>query len=150
MRYYKFVTTWVVAAPIERVWDEMADVERWPEWWRGLEAVKVLEPGDEQRVGELLRYRWRSPLRYRLEFEMRTTRVERPYLCEARAVGALAGEARWRLFEARGETTVAYEMSVATTKPWMNLLAPLARPVFTRSHDAVMRAGGDGLAKRLG
>ncbi len=149
MPRYDFATTWVVAAPVDRVWDTMADAERWPEWWRGLEAVRVVEPGDEQRVGELLRFRWRSPLRYPLEFDMRTTRVERPVLCEARADGGLSGDARWLLAERDGGTTVNYEMSVATTRRWMNLAAPLARPIFTRSHDAVMRAGGEGLARRL-
>jgi hypothetical protein len=80
---------------------------------------------------------------------MRTTRVERPVLCEARADGGLSGDARWLLAERDGGTTVNYEMSVATTRRWMNLAAPLARPIFTRSHDAVMRAGGQGLARRL-
>ena len=32
----------------------------------------------------------------------------------------------------------------------MNLLAPLARPVFAVNHDWVMRNGGDGLAELLG
>jgi hypothetical protein len=32
----------------------------------------------------------------------------------------------------------------------MNLLAPLARPVFAWNHDVVMRWGGEGLARLLG
>jgi hypothetical protein len=32
----------------------------------------------------------------------------------------------------------------------MNLLAPVARPVFAVNHDYVMRNGGEGLAKLLG
>jgi hypothetical protein len=31
----------------------------------------------------------------------------------------------------------------------MNLLAPLAKPLFRWNHDALMRAGGIGLARRL-
>jgi hypothetical protein len=31
----------------------------------------------------------------------------------------------------------------------MNLLAPLARPVFRWNHDAIMREGGHALARRL-
>jgi hypothetical protein len=38
---------------------------------------------------------------------------------------------------------------VRTTKRWMNLLAPFARPVFEYNHDVVMRWGGEGLARRL-
>jgi hypothetical protein len=32
----------------------------------------------------------------------------------------------------------------------MNLLAPIAKPVFAWNHDVVMRQGGEGLARRLG
>jgi hypothetical protein len=32
----------------------------------------------------------------------------------------------------------------------MNLLAPVAQPVFEYNHDVVMRWGGEGLARRLG
>ena len=37
-----------------------------------------------------------------------------------------------------------------TTQWWMNLLAPVARPVFKANHDYVMRNGGEGIAKLLG
>ena len=39
-----------------------------------------------------------------------------------------------------------YEWRVHTTKPWMNLLAPVAKPIFAWNHDWVMRNGGTGLA----
>ena len=32
----------------------------------------------------------------------------------------------------------------------MNLLAPVARPVFSWNHDELMREGGESLARRLG
>jgi hypothetical protein len=32
----------------------------------------------------------------------------------------------------------------------MNLLSPVARPVFRWNHDYVMRTGGEGLARLLG
>jgi uncharacterized protein YndB with AHSA1/START domain len=150
MAQYEFLTTWCLEAPIDRVWDALYESERWPEWWRGVERVSVLERGDAQRVGELSRYTWKSRLPYRLEFDMRTTRVERPHLVEGRAQGELTGEGRWRLFEAPGQTAVTYEWRVETTERWMNALAPLARPLFAWNHDVVMRNGGRGLAERLG
>ena len=42
------------------------------------------------------------------------------------------------------------EISVQTTKGWMNLLAPIARPVFSWNHNVVMNWGAKGLASRLG
>jgi uncharacterized protein YndB with AHSA1/START domain len=145
---YTFLTTWCVDAPIEAVWDAIYDSESWPEWWKGVEKVVELEPGDSDGVGTVSRYTWKSRLPYRLEFDMRTTRVERPHLIEGVAHGELAGSGRWRLFDGHG-TAVTYEWSVKTTEPWMNLVAPIARPLFAWNHDVVMRQGGEGLARRL-
>src|SRR5215217_9074881 len=108
MASYEFLTTWCLEAPIDSVWDALYASERWPEWWRGVERVQVLEPGDANRVGELSRYTWRSRLPYELEFDMRTTRVERPFLVEGSAQGELTGEGRWRLFEGGGAMAVTY------------------------------------------
>ena len=46
-------------------------------------------------------------------------------------------------------TAVTYEWNVEHDEAWMNLLAPVARPVFAYNHDMVMRWGGEGLARRL-
>ncbi len=150
MAAYRFLTTWLLAAPREQVFQEIWDSERWPAWWPGVESVVELEPGDDEGVGSLGRYVWKSRLPYRLEFEMRTTRVERPLLMEGEARGELAGTGRWRLFEEGRLTAVVYEWDVRTTSPWMNVLAPLARPFFAWNHDVVMRWGGEGLARLLG
>ena len=75
--------------------------------------------------------------------------IERPFLIEAEADGELAGTGRWRFFDG-GETAVTYEWNVHTTRPWMNLLAPIARPVFRWNHNVVMHQGGQGLADLLG
>ena len=149
MAAYRFLTAWSVDAPREQVFEVLHDSERWPEWWRGVEAVRILEPGGDDGVGQLTRFRWKSRLPYSLEFDMRTTRVERPYAMEGRAEGELAGHGRWRLFEGHG-TAVVYEWDVRTTSAWMNALAPLARPAFAWNHDVVMRQGGEGLARLLG
>jgi hypothetical protein len=147
---YRFLTTWLLEAERERVWDAIYESERWPEWWKGVLEAEKLEEGNENGVGQYGRYIWRSKLPYRLEFFMRTTRVERPHLLQGDASGELAGIGRWRLFEQGGVTAVIYEWNVHTTRAWMNLLAPIARPIFSTNHDYVMRNGGHGLAKRLG
>jgi uncharacterized protein YndB with AHSA1/START domain len=147
---YRFLTTWLLEAERERVWDAIYESERWPEWWKGVLEAEKLEEGNENGVGQYGRYIWRSKLPYRLEFFIRTTRVERPHLLQGDASGELAGIGRWRLFEQGGVTAVIYEWNVHTTRTWMNLLAPIARPIFSTNHDYVMRNGGHGLAKRLG
>lgn len=146
---YRFLTTWCLGAPIDPVWDAIYDSERWPQWWRGVERVVELAPGDENGLGQRAAYTWRSRLPYELTFEVELTRQERPHLLEGVASGELAGTGTWRLSEGGGVTTVLYEWDVRTTRPWMNLLAPLARPVFAWNHDWVMKHGGKGLAELL-
>ena len=150
MPQYSFLTTWCLEAPRDQVWDAIYESERWPEWWRGVVAAARLVEGDPSGVGQVSRYTWRSRLPYDLDFEMTTTRVDRPRLLEGRAEGELAGTGRWRLFQDGDITAVVYDWDVRTTRPWMNLLAPIARPVFAWNHDYVMRAGGKGLARHLG
>jgi uncharacterized protein YndB with AHSA1/START domain len=147
---YGFLTTWLLEAPRGDVFQAIWDSERWPDWWRGVESVKTIEEGDDEGVGSLGRYVWRSRLPYRLEFDVRITRVERPRLMEGTSAGELAGTGRWQLFEEDGITAAVYDWNVRTTAPWMNLLAPLARPVFKWNHDVVMRWGGEGIAGLLG
>jgi uncharacterized protein YndB with AHSA1/START domain len=150
MAEYRFLTTWCLEAPIEPVWEAIHDSERWPEWWRGVERVVELDPGDEAGIGQVGRYTWKSRLPYELSFDVTTLRKERPHLLEGEASGELAGTGTWRLSEGGGLTTVLYEWDVRTTRAWMNLLAPLARPVFAWNHDWVMKHGGEGLARLLG
>jgi uncharacterized protein YndB with AHSA1/START domain len=150
MADYAFLTTWLLESPREPVWDAIYDQERWPQWWRGVEEAEEVKVGEENGVGTVARMVWKSLLPYRVEFEVTTTRVEHPHLLEGDAVGELAGVGRWRLYEQDGVTAVLYEWNVATTKAWMNLLAPLARPAFEWNHDWVMRHGGEGIADLLG
>ena len=150
MAEYAFLTAWRIAASREAIFEVLHASERCPEWWDGVESVEKLEDGDADGRGSLGRYTWRSALRYRLEFEMRITNVERPSRMDGAAVGELTGTGVWRLYEDGGGTAVLFEWRVHTMRWWMNALAPIARPVFRWNHDRLMRAGGRGLAQRLG
>jgi hypothetical protein len=132
------------------VWTELRDAMSWPEWWKGVESVKELDPGDDQGVGGRHMIEWRSRIPYPLAFEFHTDEVDPPRRMAGRAFGELEGTGTWRLWEEGGLTAVVYDWDVATTKPWMNVIAPLARPVFAWNHNVVMRQGGEGLAQRLG
>ena len=113
MPEYAFLTTWLLESPREPVWDVLHDQAAWPEWWRGVEvAEEVSRPPGGEDVGTVSRMVWRGPLPYRVEFEVLTTRVERPTLLEGRASGDLAGLGRWRLYEQEGITAVLYEWNV--------------------------------------
>lgn len=150
MKSYNFVTIWRVKAPVEAVWSEIYHSKLWPTWWKGVESVVELRKGGENGVGSIRRYTWKSKLPYRLSFEMETVRVEPPMLMEGIAAGELEGHGLWRLSTEGQETVARYDWKVQTTKGWMNLLAPIARPVFSWNHNVVMTWGAKGLASRLG
>jgi uncharacterized protein YndB with AHSA1/START domain len=150
MADYRFVTRWFFRAPIERVFAEIDAAEQWPQWWRGVRAVQLLTPGAHGRLGTRTRNTWRSVLPYELTFDAELVRHQPPTLIEVAASGQLVGRGRWELSAERGGTRVVYYWEVATTKPWMNWLAPLLRPLFAWNHDVVMRWGGEALAQRLG
>lgn len=149
-RDYEFTTVWVFDAPIEKVWEAIKDSESWSVWWKGVLEVKELKSGDEKGIGKIVRSTWKSKLPYKLEFDSEIVRIEELKLIEARAFGELEGVGLWQL-ENQGEnkTRVQYDWRVKTTKAWMNLLSPIAKPFFRWNHNVIMRWGGEGLAKRL-
>lgn len=150
MKTYSLTTNWHLAAPIERVWQALYEVERWPQWWPHVLAVIELKKGDAQGVGAVRRYTWSSKLPYRLTFEMRATVVERPNVLEGVAYGELDGKGCWTLAADGATTHARYQWDVMTSRAWMNIVAPLMAPVFRWNHNQVMAAGAQGLAKHLG
>ena len=150
MAKYEFVTIWRFKSPLAPVWEMIYNSDRWPSWWKGAERVERLKEGDENSIGSIHRYTWKSKLPYRLTFDMELTRVEQMSIIEGKALGELSGKGLWRL-STDGEVTIArYDWQVETTKAWMNLLTPVARPFFKWNHDVVMRWGAEGLARELG
>lgn len=150
MARYRFLSAWLLAAPRQDCWDVLADVLGWPRWWSGVQGVEELAAGDGRRVGSVHRVRWRAAVGYAVEMEFTVDAVKEPGLMRGRSSGQLEGSGVWRLMEQDGVTAVLYEWDVRSTHPWMNALAPVARPLFARSHDRLMRQGGEGLARRLG
>jgi carbon monoxide dehydrogenase subunit G len=150
MADYHYVSTWQLQAPIQQVWAALNDLEHLPVWYRGVQQVQELAPGDAQGVGRRVRYVIKGRLPLRLAFEATTTRSLPPQDQELQAEGELAGTGRWSLDQHGQVTTVRYHWDVHTTRPWMNLLAPLARPIFTWNSQGVMVQAGQGLALFLG
>lgn len=146
---YQFFTIWRIDAPLQAVWAAIRDSGRWPEWWKNVEGVAQLEAGTRDGVGAVQRYTWKGWLPYRLVFDMRVTRVEPLIALEGEASGDVEGVGRWRFSMDGNVTVICYEWRVRTRRPWMNALAPLARPFFQWNHDSVMREGGLALARRL-
>lgn len=149
MAAYAFVTRWRFDAPIEQVWDAIRDYRAWPRWWPAITKAEQLRAGDAQGLGEVVEFVFRTRLGYRLGFQMTTTAIAPPHRLEGTASGELAGTGRWQLSAEQGTTHVVYYWNVETTRWWMRLFAPIARPAFNWNHDQVMKSGEAGLTRLL-
>ena len=149
MAAYHFVTTWLLRAPVGSVFAALDDAASWPGWWSNVRRAELVEAGGEDHVGRVWDFTWRGVLPYDLSFRSRVTRREPPWRLDGHAEGELIGEGCWRLYEGGEGTAVVYTWDVRTSRPWMNRLAPVARPLFAANHDAIMRRGGEALARRL-
>ena len=52
---YRFVTLWRIEAPIEAVCEAVSHSLNWPQWWRNVESVEELAPGDARGIGSVRR-----------------------------------------------------------------------------------------------
>jgi carbon monoxide dehydrogenase subunit G len=149
MADYHYVSTWQLQAPIEQVWTVIDDVERLPAWYPAVQEAQTLAAGDADGVGRRVRLVLKGRLPMQLAFEATVARLDPPRELELHAEGELAGSGRW-LLDQQGEiTTVRYLWDVRTTRPWMNLVAPIARPLFTWNTKGVLLEAGRGLARLL-
>jgi hypothetical protein len=150
MANYHFETVWLIPAPLPDVWETILQTDAWPSWWKGVQSVQLIATGDENGIGSRRHFVWRSKLPYTLAFDMEVTRIEPMSRIEGRASGELEGTGIWHLEDTGALVRVQYNWDVRTTRWWMNLLAPIARPMFAWNHNYVMNNGREGLLHLLG
>ncbi len=150
MDMYHFVSKWTFKAPLPAVWDAIFDSDQWPEWWKYVEKVTTVEKGDAQEIGTVKIFEWSTKFFYTIHFHSRLIENEYGKRLKGEAWGELEGTGLWTFEEHDGLTTATYHWDVSTTKPWMNFMAPILKPLFKFNHDIVMKDGEVGLRKRLG
>jgi hypothetical protein len=147
---YRFVTDLRFAAPVEPVYRSVVQPERWLDDWAHAVSVRRTSDGDEAGVGASFEATVRAPLGYRLSARIATVAAHRPTGLWMTSSGDLEGYARWRLTPDPGGTDVRFTWDVRTTERWMQLLTPVARPVFEWSHGVVVRRAAEAAAQDLG
>jgi len=147
---YRLLTIWRIEAPLEEVYAAIHNSPRWPDWWPGMQKVEPVAAGDPDGINSVLRYVWQGQLPYRMVFEVRATRIEKRVAIEGTVQGDLEGVGRWHFLREGAISVVHYEWHVRSTRWWMNLIAPFARPMFIRNHGMLMQQGAEGLARLLG
>lgn len=149
MSRHELVTYWHLDAPIDKVWQALADVAAWPRWWSYVREVQEMARGDASGVGSVHRLTLGTTVPYQLTFTMQRTVVQRPQRMEAFFEGELTGTGRWTLGELGTGTAVRYDWDVTIARTWMNVMSPVLGPMFRWNHGHVMADGGRGLARYL-
>lgn len=150
MARYRFVTEMRFGAPIEAVYEVIVRPEGWVGDWADAVTVERHASGDGDGVGGRFAATVRAPAGYHLSATIETVEAQRPVRLRMRASGDLEGEGVWDLRPGPDGTDVHFAWDVETTPTWMNLLTPVARPLFEWSHGVVMRHATDAAAAHLG
>jgi len=160
-RLFDLHSTWHLPAPAEQVWEVLTDLDLRPGepvWWPGctvaaplIRNAPVHAPAEESLKGITAFLRFRAVLGYSLAVSIHPTQVVPPRELGFEAWGDLEGNGSIMLSPGRQDGTTRMEIrwTVRPTVPWMNLLAPVAAPLFVAAHARTMRQGERGLVSTL-
>jgi hypothetical protein len=137
--FYVFRSEWRIDAPPDDVYLALEELRRYPDWWREVRQVTQLD----EDTAEI---RCRATLPYDLVFlSSQSVRNRGGGVLEAKLAGDLDGFSRWTITADGSGTLAVFDEEVVATKRLLQVLAPVARPVFRANHELMMRHGQQGL-----
>jgi uncharacterized protein YndB with AHSA1/START domain len=140
---YVFVDEWDVAAPVERVFDALADARTYPQWWTP--TYRQVTSDGPPEVGRESRQRFKAKLPYTLSTVSKIVRMEPPHKFEVEVDGDLCGHGVWTLTPDNGNVHVRFDWHVHADRAIIRVLTPILRPVFRWNHNVAIRAAIRGL-----
>jgi len=146
---YCFNTTWRFDEPIEKIWNELVNYEKWPAWCNGLEKIEPVDPYDHLRKGNNIRSIWKGALPYTITFDAVIKEFIQYSFLSFRVTGDLCGEGICHFLSSPGHTAINLIWDVSPTKLWMKMSSPIARPVFIENHNHIMALALTGFSQML-
>jgi uncharacterized protein YndB with AHSA1/START domain len=148
---YHFVTHWFFEAPIERVWNELEDLEAWPSWWSSYRKAKKITPEPRLQVGSRAECEVKGKLPYTLSFTTEVASLQAPTLMEVKSSKGIEGTGKFVLEQKDNGTAVTYYWDVRAANPILDSLGNLSflRKQMEENHNYVMEVGYRGLKQRL-
>jgi uncharacterized protein YndB with AHSA1/START domain len=145
---YRFLDEWLVPHPVEAVYDLMADVHGYPEWW-GDVWVSTNGHSGPPSPGSRTQVVAHGYLPYRLRYEFECVAVDPPRRIDSILHGDFEGSASLAFEAADGGTRVVLDFRPRVNKAGVRQLTPLLRPIFRSNHAWAMRRGEQRIAERL-
>jgi len=147
---YHFVTTWRVQGTT----GEVADVLREPldlvRWWPSvyLSATEI-DPPDERGLNQRVVLHTKGWLPYTLRWTLTIIEPMTEKGFALAAAGDLNGTGRWTFTTDGPEVVISYDWRVRATKPLLQRLSWLLKPVFSANHRWAMARGEESLRLEL-
>lgn len=139
---YHFVTQWRLQGTVEEVGAIIADANGLSRWWPAVYLdVQVLDVGDANGVGAVIRLYTKGWLPYTLRWQFQVTEVEHLHRLVIRADGDFVGRGIWTFAQDGDWVNVTYDWQVEAQKPWLRRLSFLFKPLFAANHEWAMRMG---------
>ena len=137
---YRFLDRWVVAAPIERVYDTIGDVLGYERWWTDfvIRATGDEAPPAPGKRNELL---VKAYLPYKVNFGLEVIEAERPWRILSRLSKDFDGTGEWTLTETADGTVATLDWRPSVNHALIRYLTPALRPLFRSNHTWAMRRG---------
>ena len=142
-REYVFVDEWDVAAPVEAVFDAIADARSYPMWWKPV--YLEVESEGEPEVGKESRQHFKGRFPYHLRTRSVITRLEPPHVIGAEVDGDLRGTGLWTLTEIDGGTHVRFDWRVHADRLLLKVLTPVLRRALRWNHAWAIARAREGL-----
>jgi hypothetical protein len=141
--YYRFDHVWRIGAPVQQVFDTLADIRGYPDWWPQVLTVRAL---DEDHADVTIR----SALPKTLHLVLGDMDVEPGTgVLDVSITGDMTGYARWYVVRAGRVTEATYLQEVHVGERALRAMSLLIRPILRFNHNVMMRAGERGLAAHL-
>jgi uncharacterized protein YndB with AHSA1/START domain len=137
---YRFLDRWVVAAPIDRVYDAIGDVLGYERWWTDfvLRAKGDEGPPAPGNRNELL---VKAYLPYKVNFGLEVIAAERPRRILSRLSKDFDGTGEWVLEETADATVATLDWRPSVNHALIRHLTAALRPLFRSNHNWAMRHG---------
>ena len=147
---FSLTTHWRVEGSVEDIYNVISNPRDFVRWWPSVYlAVREIESGDADGVGRTISLHTRGKLPYTLQWEARTTELNKPNRIAIEAQGDLQGRGVWTFAQDGGMVDITFDWRVSITKPWMRYLSPLLKPMFAANHRWAMRKGEESLKREL-
>ena len=141
-RIFHFRSGWELQGNIDDVADLFLQTENICHWWSDcFAATEVIEPGNENADGRVVRLVTRGALPYYLKFNLRISGVEYPNRFVVHSDGNFVGRGVVRLSQSADKVIVNFDWRILFDKPILKYFSRLLRPFFVANHRWIMHRG---------